>query len=245
MVNVLIVGDSQTGALLHRIRRHRNVVLAASPGKAFGAIHVTPEGKLTGYKLHRHCAQSVALKDFDLIYVYADLAEPVALLPPRAQRYSAAYLTAHIGERAARTRCLRLANAIARVVPKERVILIPKPLTLKRAGKGFPKIDATAATQMTEAATGFAIAHLKAAIYSVNWSPDPAYYAQSADWRGASADPGQQPGHDNGHLNIRGGSKIFDAFKADVARRLPTLSPAHGSRHKSSPPAHPTPPPPP
>lgn len=244
MVEVLIVGNSQTGALLHRVRRHRNVALAAAQDKHFDQITVTRDGRLTGAQHYRHCEDGADLRRFDLVYVYADLAEPVALLPVRVHRFSDAYLSAHIDERVHQTRAVRLARAIARVMPADRIILIPKPISLNRAADTFKDVDTQVATRLVEGCAGHAIADLKSSIYTINWTPKPECYEGSADWQGAQPDPVQHPNHDKGHLNTRAGSQVFDALKRDVALRIVGAIRVHGKTHKSSPPTHPTPPPP-
>lgn len=242
MVEVLIAGDSQTGALFHRVRRHRNVGLVAAPGQTVKQIRVTPDGHLTGYKVQINCDAGAPLHRFDLAYVYADMAEPLALMPQRMHRYSTAYLTAHVTERMQDSHSFRLAQALTQVLPKDRIILVPKPINLKRARQGFAPIDIATATGMVETAIGFPIAQLKSDIHATDGTANPAFYEKSADWQGERADPATKPDHDNGHLNTRGGDLVFEAFKRDVARRV---TPARGNRHRSSPPTRPTHPPPP
>ncbi len=48
MVEVLIAGDSQTGALFQRVRRHPNVSLVAAPGQRVKNIQITPDGQVRG-----------------------------------------------------------------------------------------------------------------------------------------------------------------------------------------------------
>lgn len=242
MVEVLIVGDSQTGALFHRVRRHTNVGLVAAPGQTVKHIRVTKDGILTGYKVQLNCDAGAPLHRFDLAYVYADMAEPITLMPRRTHRYSAAYLAAHVAERLQDSHSFRLAQAMAQVLPQDRIILIPKPINLKRARNGFAAMDIAAATAMVQSRIGFPIAHLKSDIYATDGTPNPSFYEKSANWQGATVDPAIKPDHDNGHLNTRGGDLVFEAFKRDVAQRI---TPARGNRHRSSLPAHQTPPPPP
>lgn len=242
MVEVLIVGDSQTGALMHRIRRLRNVALAAAPGKSFRRIHVTPQGQLRGSKVHLNCPPHVPLNQFDLVYIYADMPQPLAYMPQRAHRFSTAYLAAHLAEQMHDCHTLKLAQNMAQVMPQNRIILIPKPINLKRAANGFADISLRDATALVAPLIGFPIAALKSKIYAADGTPNPIYYEKSTDWQGTTTDPTKQPDHDNGHLNTKGGDLVFDAFKRDVAARV---TPARGSRHISSPPTHQTPPPPP
>ena len=241
MVEVLIAGDSQTGALMHRVRRLRNVGLVAAPGKSFADIHVTDAGQVEGYKVQINCPQGAPLDRYDLVYIYGDMPEPLALIPRRAHRFSRAYLAAHVSERLHDCHSLTLAQQVAQVLPTDRIILVPKPINLKRGANGFAEMTLAQATALIAPHIGFPIAPLKSKTCAADGTPDPACYEKSADWQGAATDASTQPDHDNGHLNTRGGDLVFDAFKRDVARRV---IPAHENRHRSSPPAHPTPPPP-
>lgn len=242
MVKVLIAGDSHTGALLHRVRRHPNVSLVAAPGQRVKNIQPTPEGQITGYEVQLNSPAAPLLHRFDLAYIYADMAEPLTLMPKRLHRYSTAYLAAHVTERLMDSHSIRLAQAMAQVLPTRRIILIPKPIPLERARAGFAPMTLPDATAMIQPHIGFPIAQLKSAIYTPDGTPDPAFYENSADWLGETPNPQAKPNHDNDHLNTTGGDVLFEVFKRDVAARF---IPAHGSRHRSSPPAHPTPPPPP
>ena len=242
MVEVLIAGDSQTGALFHRVRRHPNVALVAAPGQRVKNIQITPDGQVTGYEVQLNSPAAPALHRFDLAYIYADMAEPLTLMPKRLHRYSAAYLAAHVTERLQDSHSIRLARAMAQVLPPRRIILIPKPIPLSRARAGFAAMTLQDATARVQRHIGFPIAHLTSGICAPDGTPDPAYYENSADWLGEIPKPDAKPDHDNDHLNTRGGDLLFEAFKRDVAARF---IPVRGNRHRSSPPAHPTPPPPP
>lgn len=220
MAKVLIIGDAQTGALQHRIKRIRDIALASAPGKAFDKVTIGKNGRLKGTQLQLNCPPAPKISVFALIYIYADLPEPVMVLPTRTQRYSSSYLAASLVERLSTTRAVTLARQIVPHIARQRIVLIPKPITPQLADKGLARTDSRAATKLCETAAGFPIAHLKSSIYSVNWAPDPAYYANPADWRGTPCAEDTPTTADHGHLNARGGSRIFDALQRDIAQRL-------------------------